>query len=125
MNKQELKEYSYFGTHNHTEYSNERLKDCINKPKALLDKALELGLLGLAITDHETVSSHIEASRYLRENQDKFGDFKLGLGNEIYLVDKNTLKLKDSYDKIKYNHFILIAKNVHGHEFLRKQTCLA
>jgi len=125
MNKQELKEYSYFGAHNHTDYSNERLKDCINKPKALLDKALELGLSGIAITDHETISAHIEASRYLRENKDKFGDFKLGLGNEIYLVDKNTLQLKDSNEKIRYNHFILIAKNEHGHEFLRKQTSLA
>ena len=33
---------SYFGIHNHTMYSNLRLLDCINRPQALIDKAIEL-----------------------------------------------------------------------------------
>ena len=44
---------TYFGIHNHTMYSNIRLLDCINRPKALIDKARELGLSGVMITDHE------------------------------------------------------------------------
>ena len=31
----------YFNCHNHTMYSNIRLLDCINRPKALIDKAIE------------------------------------------------------------------------------------
>ena len=50
----------YFNCHNHTEYSNLRLLDCINKPKALINKAIELGLTGIAITDHECLSAQLE-----------------------------------------------------------------
>ena len=35
---------SYFSIHNHTHYSNLRLLDSINKPKDLIDKALEYGI---------------------------------------------------------------------------------
>ena len=42
----------YFSTHNHTHYSNIRLIDSINKPAVLIDKAIELGLTGIVITDH-------------------------------------------------------------------------
>ena len=31
----------YFNCHNHTEYSNIRLIDCINRPKDLINKAIE------------------------------------------------------------------------------------
>ena len=33
-----------FEVHSHTEYSNERLIDCINKPKDLIDRAIKIGL---------------------------------------------------------------------------------
>lgn len=125
MDKQQLKEYSYFGAHNHTYYSNLRLKDAIVKPEGLIDKAHEMGLLGLAVTEHEVLSSHIRMQKYVRDNRDKLGDFKLALGNEIYLVDKSTLEQKENNEKVRYNHFILVAKNAHGHEFLRKQSSKA
>lgn len=48
----------YFGIHNHTEYSNLRLLDSINRPKNLIEKAIELGLNGIAITDHECLAAH-------------------------------------------------------------------
>lgn len=44
-----------FETHSHTEYSNLRLLDCINKPKNLINRAIELGLAGIALTDHEAL----------------------------------------------------------------------
>ena len=34
---------SYFNNHSHTEFSNLRLLDCINKPEELIDKAIEVG----------------------------------------------------------------------------------
>ena len=42
----------YFNCHNHTEYSNIRLIDCINRPADLIKKAIELGLSGIAIMKH-------------------------------------------------------------------------
>ena len=57
----------YFNIHNHTMYSNLRLLDCINRPKDLIDKAIELGLSGIAITDHECLSGHMEVNQYAKE----------------------------------------------------------
>lgn len=108
----------YFGLHNHTHYSNIRLLDCINRPKALIDKAIELGLSGIAITDHECLSSHVEVSQYAEKIKETNPDFKIALGNEIYLTDTR--------DKgQKYYHFILIAKDAIGHKALRELSSTA
>jgi DNA polymerase-3 subunit alpha len=52
-------------------YSNIRLLDCINRPTALIDKAIELGLSGIAITDHECLSAHMEVNQYAKKIKDK------------------------------------------------------
>lgn len=115
-----------FGVHNHTHASNFRLRDAINKPEELLDYALELGLPGIAITDHETLSSHVKAHQYIESNRERFGDFTLAFGNEIYLVDKNdTLNKKENNEKISFHHFILVAKDNKGYEGLRKLSSRA
>lgn len=114
----------YTEVHSHTEYSNIRLIDCINKAKDSVRYAYDIGLSGLAITDHECVSSHIKAIQEFetikKENPDT--NFKLILGNEIYLVDRAKENLDD---KLKYYHFILLAKNKKGHEVLRKLSSKA
>ena len=108
----------YFNCHNHTEYSNLRLLDCINKPKALINKAIELGLTGIAITDHECLSAHMEVNQYAKELREKNPDFTIALGNEIYLTD--------SRDRgQRYYHFILIAKDAIGHRQLRELSTIA
>src|SRR5699024_3985280 len=115
-----------FKPHSHTHASNFRLRDAINKPVDLLEYALELGLKGIAITDHETLSSHVKAFRHVQDNQDRFKDFTLAFGNEIYLVDKeDTLSKKELNEKIVFPHFILIAKNQHGYEGLKKLSSRA
>ena len=93
-----------FEVHAHTHYSNLRLLDCINRPKDLVKRAIELGLKGIAITDHETLSGHIELNIYQKEVQKENPDFKIVLGNEIYLVPNRE-------NGQKYFHFILIEKN--------------
>ena len=108
----------YFNCHNHTMYSNLRLLDCINEPKALIDKAIELGLTGIAITDHECLSAHMEVNQYAKKLLDKHPDFTIALGNEIYLTDN-----RDSGQK--YYHFILIAKDELGHKALRELSTIA
>ena len=109
---------NYFGVHNHTDRSNIRLLDCINRPKALIDKAIELGLSGIAITDHECLSAHMEVNQYAQKIKDKYPNFKIALGNEIYLIDERG-------PKQKYFHFILIAKDALGHKALRELSTQA
>lgn len=105
--------------HNHTEYSNETLRDCINTVQGLIDLAIDLGHECVAITDHETISSYIKAEKYYKKIKEKHPDFKLIRGNEIYLT-RNGLTAKN-YDKTKdrYFHFILLAKDLIGY----KQIC--
>ena len=108
----------FFNCHNHTMYSNLRLLDCIIKPKDLIDKAIELGLSGIAITDHEALSAHMEVNMYAKKIREKHPDFTIALGNEIYLTDTR--------DKGQpYYHFILIAKDAIGHKGLRELSSKA
>lgn len=101
-----------FEVHAHTMYSNIRLLDCINRPKDLINRAIDLGLSGIAITDHDCLSSHMEVNQYAKTLKEKHPDFKIALGNEIYLCG-------DRESGQRYYHFILIAKNKEGHKALR------
>ena len=107
-----------FEVHAHTEYSNIRLLDCINRPKLLINRAIELGLSGIAITDHEALCGHPEINFYAQEIKEANPDFKVALGNEIYLVGNRE-------NGQKYYHFILIAKNKMGHNALRELSSRA
>ena len=53
-----------FDNHTHTTISNLRLLDCINDPIQLIDKAIELGLAGIAITDHEGLWELMDVFQY-------------------------------------------------------------
>ena len=107
-----------FEPHSHSEYSNIRLIDCINKIDKLIDRAVEIGLSGIALTDHECLSGHPAANFYAQKILKDHPDFKVALGNEIYLTptrDKGQ----------KYYHFILIAKNKTGYKALRELSSRA
>lgn len=107
-----------FECHSHSHYSNLRLLDCINKPKDLIYYAAEIGLAGLCLTDHESLGAHVELDKLQKEIKEKYPNFKIGKGNEIYLTDT-----RDSGQK--YWHFILIAKDVTGHKMLRELSSTA
>ncbi len=109
---------TYFNPHNHTEYSNLRLLDCINRPDALIKKAKELGLSGLAITDHETLSAHMTVNKIAKAMREEDPNFTIALGNEIYLTETRE-------PKQKYYHFILIAKDEIGYKQLKKLSTTA
>ena len=96
--------------HNHTDYSNIRLLDCINKVQDLIKYSNELGHKVIAITDHEFTGGWVKAQKYAKD----YKDLKLILGNEIYLV-RNGLN-KDNFKAgiDKYYHFILLAKDREG-----------
>ena len=107
-----------FEPHAHTMYSNLRLLDSINKPKDLIDRAIEIGLSGIAITDHEALCAHVQVNSYAQEILKKHSDFKVALGNEIYLTPNREMGQK-------YYHFILIAKNKIGYRALRELSSKA
>lgn len=105
------------------------MQDCTIKVESLLDKAIELGYNGVCITDHEAISGHVQFLEHYKElkKNGKLPDgFKIGLGNEIYLVDRN-----DQFDengnaqKTPQYHLILIAKDKTGHEQLRELSTQA
>lgn len=123
--------------HNHTDYSNIRLLDSVNTVEDLVKTALDLGYKGLAITEHEFIGSHHKAIKYV-ENGKKIDpktgkseipqDFKLILGNEIYLVE-NAKWCEENYSnpdvEVKFFHYLLLAKNADGHKALRKLSSRA
>jgi len=92
--------------------------DSINRPEKLIDRAIDIGLAGVAITDHESLSGHIEINKYAKKIREKNPGFKIALGNEIYLVDEAGMGQK-------YFHFILIAKDKVGHKQLRRLSSRA
>lgn len=93
-----------FEPHLHSHYSNIRLLDSINKPKDIVNRALELGLKGIAITDHECIAGAVVFNKIQYELLEFHPDFKIALGNEIYLT--NTRESNQPY-----YHLILIAKD--------------
>lgn len=146
-----LDQQIFMSIHNHTHYSNLRLRDATVKVGELIDTSIMLNHRGINISDHEAISGHIEAMNYrleLTKSKEKFNqmlkdgatkdelekefskrydviarmpdDFKVGLGNEIYLVD-SLEECRDNYISgvTKFYHFILMAKDKRGHEALR------
>ena len=111
-----MKKTSYPGSlHNHTDYSNERLRDCINKVPELIDTAIQLGHEVVAITDHETISSYVKAEEYYEKVKEKHPNFKLIRGNEIYLTRNGLNDTNFVREKDKYYHFILLCKDYEGY----------
>lgn len=111
---------AYYGNHNHSEYSNMRLLDCNIKLGKLIDEAVNMGLSGISITDHECLSGHIEAIQKAKELREKGIDFTVGLGDEIYLVE-SIEEVRDNYISgvTKFPHFIVVAKDEIGYRGIR------
>lgn len=106
--------------HNHTEYSNIRLRDCIIKHEDLIDYAIELGHEVVAITDHECISNAIKVEKYYKKIKQKNPNFKVILGNEIYLVRDGLTADNYNKEEDRYYHFILLAKDAIGHQQIRE-----
>lgn len=116
---------SYASLHNHTMYSNLRLRDSINVTEDLIKYAIELGHSGIAITEHETIANAIEVEECYEKIKKDYPNFKVMRGNEIYLV-RNGLNA-DNFDKEKdkYTHFILLALDAEGHKQIRQLSSRA
>ena len=106
--------------HNHTQYSNLRLRDCIIKEDDLIKYAVELGHEVVAITDHEAVCNAVKVEKIYKKVKKDHPDFKVILGNEIYLCRNglNASNFNREFDK--YYHFVLLAKDAIGHKQIRE-----
>jgi len=107
---------SYVGLHVHTHYS---LFDGIATPQEYVDRAAELGMTALAITDHGSLSGHREMYRAAVEK-----GIKPILGVEGYITeDRFDQRDRDSREgplDLVYNHIVLLAKNQKGLENLNR-----
>jgi DNA polymerase-3 subunit alpha len=112
---------SYAGLHVHTHYS---LFDGIATPQEYVDRAVEIGMPAIAITDHGSLSGHREMYRAAKEK-----GIKPILGIEGYIT-KDRHDHEDKKDKndpldLNYNHLVILAKNAKGLENLNKLNELA
>ena len=112
---------SYAGLHVHTHYS---LFDGIATPQEYVDRAVQLGMPAIAITDHGSLSGHREMYRTA-----KAAGIKPILGIEGYIT-KDRFNREDKKEKndlldLNYNHLIILAKNAKGLENLNKLNELA
>lgn len=116
----------FLGTHYHSDHSNYRLRDSINTVKSLIKYTHELGHKGMAITEHETIGSSLEALSILKEFRKKdpksWKDYKLILGNEIYLCNRKQIEEEKDY---VFPHFVLLAKDAIGHQQIRELSTRA
>ena len=100
--------------HGHTDFSNIRIRDSINKVSEIVEYANELGHKAIAMTEHDFCGGHLKFKEAIQKIKEKNPDFKGILGNEIYLV-RNGLN-KDNFKSgiDHYYHFILLAKDREG-----------
>jgi DNA polymerase-3 subunit alpha len=107
---------NYVGLHVHTHYS---LFDGIATPEEYVDRAVELGMPAIAITDHGTLSGHRELHRIAKAK-----GIKPILGVEGYMCqdrfDTRDKSERDGDLDLVYNHIVLLAKNQIGLENLNK-----
>lgn len=125
-----MKNKTYVSLHNHTDFSNIKFPDSINTVRDLIDYAYELGLKGVAITDHDCISSYVKIGEHLaqrrKENSDSaWNDFKVIYGNEIYLCRNGLDQSNYVKGEDRYFHFILLAKNEKGNQQIRELSTRA
>ena len=115
--------------HVHSEYSNIRILDSINKIEDMILYVNSLGNPAMALTDHECLSGSVKflnAVKELKFKEKIHKDFKPILGNEIYLVDEETMHQEiDELGRTQFYHFLILAKDNEGHEQLRRLSTKA
>ena len=111
---------SFVHLHLHTQYS---ILDGLTNIRKLFERARELGMPAVAITDHGNMYGVKEFFRWAddKSNKDADGNYivKPIIGCEIYVTRHYDHHLKDN-DHRRYYHLILLAKNYAGYKNLMK-----
>jgi DNA polymerase-3 subunit alpha len=106
---------SFVSLHNHSDYS---LLDGASQLPALVERAKELGMPALALTDHGVMYGAIE----LLKSCTKTG-IKPIIGNEMYVINGSISDPQPKKER-RY-HLVLLAKNGTGYRNLVKLTSLS
>ena len=102
--------------HNHTHYS---LLDGLQKVPTAVDRAFELGMSAVAITDHGTLSGAIEFYKTCKAK-----GIKPIIGMEAYVSPRKYTDKSSAEDRNPY-HLTLLAKNQQGYKNLMKLSTIA
>ena len=103
---------SFVHLHVHTQYS---ILDGQASISSLFERAKELGMPALAITDHGNMYGVKEFLKVAK----KLPEVKPIIGCEVYVTRHYDHKLKDTNHR-SYYHLILLAKNYNGYKNLMK-----
>ncbi len=106
---------SFVGLHIHSDYS---LLDGASQLPALVDRAIELDMKAIALTDHGVMYGAIELIKVCRSR-----NVKPIIGNEMYVMNGD-IENKDRRKIPKY-HQVVLAKNTKGYKNLVKLTTIS
>ena len=108
---------SFTHLHSHTHYS---LLDGASKINLMIDRAVELGMNALAITDHGNLFGALE----FYSNADK-ANIKPIIGMEAYIAPQERTYRKQIDGESHSYHLVLLAKNETGFKNLMKLSSYA
>jgi DNA polymerase-3 subunit alpha len=105
---------SFVGLHTHSDYS---LLDGASQIPDLVDRAVELGMPAIAVTDHGVMYGAIELLKVCRNK-----GIKPIIGNEMYVINGD---IEDTNKRYKKYHQVVLAKNNQGYKNLVKLTTIS
>ncbi len=106
---------SFVGLHIHSDYS---LLDGASQLPALVERAIELDMKAIALTDHGVMYGAIELIKLCRSK-----NIKPIIGNEMYVMNGD-IENKERRRVPKY-HQVVLAKNTKGYKNLVKLTTIS
>jgi DNA polymerase-3 subunit alpha len=104
---------SFVPLHIHSDYS---LLDGASQLPALIDRAIELGMKAIALTDHGVMYGAVELIKICRNKS-----FKPIIGNEMYIINGDITK----QERRPRYHQVVLAKNNRGYKHLTKLTTIS
>ncbi|MEM1393413.1 MAG: DNA polymerase III subunit alpha [Cyanobacteria bacterium P01_D01_bin.116] len=104
---------SFVPLHIHSDYS---LLDGASQLPPLIDRAIELGMQAIALTDHGVMYGAVELIKLCKKK-----NFKPIIGNEMYIINGDITK----QERRPRYHQVVLAKNTRGYKHLTKLTSIS
>ncbi|WP_414619909.1 DNA polymerase III subunit alpha [Calothrix sp. CCY 0018] len=104
---------SFVPLHIHSDYS---LLDGASQLPPLIDRAIELGMEAIALTDHGVMYGAVELIKICQKK-----NFKPIIGNEMYIINGDITK----QERRPRYHQVVLAKNTRGYKNLTKLTTIS
>jgi DNA polymerase III subunit alpha len=109
---------SFVGLHIHSDYS---LLDGASQLPDLVERAVELGMPAIALTDHGVMYGAIELIKVCRGR-----NIKPIIGNEMYVINSDDIyEPEDKNRRHRKYHQVVLAKNTQGYKNLVKLTTIS